>query len=198
MRVQKEFCWVVPLFLRAQGRPQVCKSQVVPFSHHPTTSQSLCQLPEGLGKLKSAIKMGVGMLCVYQSWKLGAGWPFHSEPMHSFPFAFAWLFPPQARHKRKSSRIVLLNQWLHCAGSCSFQEQFFLLEHHSLCPQASAPHKLRISVRAQQGQRVLNSVSCQSKETALWFSVQGKKTQKTTLTGFYSDISQCLWLVLDE
>lgn len=115
---------------------------------------------------------------LYQSWKVGAGWPFHFEQMHSFPLR-CFAVSSWTRHNRKSSRIVLLNQWLHCASLCSLQEQFYTwsiilcaLRHQ--CPTNSEEFQLPW-LRAHQGQQVLNSVSCQSKETALWFSVHKKK-----------------------
>lgn len=103
----------------------------------------------------------------------------------------ASLFPPGARHNRKSSRIVLLNQWLHCAGSCSFQEQFSSWSI-TLCSQASVPHQLRqISAQSTPGAAGAKfSELSEQRNSPLILSSEKKKAQ--TLTGFYSDISQCL------
>lgn len=146
------------------------------------------------------------MLRVYQSWKFAAGWPFHFEHMHSFPLC-CLLFPSQAWHNRKSSMIVLLNQWLHCAGPVPFHQHAEGLAelgmgHRSLCSQASVTQKLRRFSSAATGERkhercVLNSECCRNKETARWFLERKRKASTEWILQWYFPVFVTrLWWIM--
>lgn len=134
--------------------------------------------------------MGVKTLHVYQSWKFVAGWPFHFEQTHSFPLRGS-PFPSEAWHHRKSSMIVLLNQWLHYAGSVPFGEQHRGSRHApngaslwAVKPQCPRNSDMPIQLpwmREYHERCVLNSACYQNKETAPWFLVWRKRMNKHSL-----------------